>query len=308
MNSKVAIMGGAGFIGSELCRKLLPNGHEILVYDNFFTGKQDNLPEGYTNLTVTKGDINDRQNLLKSLSDFKPALVFHLAALHYIPYCDSHPEETLRVNVEGTESVLQVCSKINPDKVIFASSAAVYGIYDKANTETDIPGPYDIYGYSKYFGERLTFKFHNDTSIPAIVARIFNTYGPYETNPHVIPGIVDQVKNGNSTITLGDIMPERDFIYVEDMAEALIALAENTANGFDTFNVATGEEHSVETVLREVEKILNRQLTVISSLHLKRDIDRMHLLANVSKIKKETGWKARFSITEGLKKTLDFYL
>ena len=307
-SSRAAIIGGAGFIGSDLCRKLLEKGFEVLVYDNFTTGTEANLPSDHNSLLVKKGDINDNGKLLDSLSDFRPAVVYHLAALHYIPYCDAHTRETLRVNVEGTESVLQACQKIEPDKIISASSAAVYKICDKANAETDTLGPYDIYGCSKYFGEKLAARFYAETSIPTTVARIFNTYGPYETNPHVIPRIIEQIQDGNSTITLGDVTPQRDFTFVEDTAAGLMALGEDSGSGFDIFNVAAGIEYSVEEIVSQVAKVLNKNLTINSDPNLKRKIERMHLLGDISKIKKEVGWEPRFSITEGLEKTLNFYL
>ena len=306
---RVAITGGAGFIGSEICRKLLASGTEILVYDNLFTGKESNLPSQANGLLLENGDINDTRHLENVLVDFRPNVVYHLAAIHYIPYCDTHPQETIKVNVEGTESVLQMCQKLpSLEKILLASSASVYKINDGANIEIDQPDPYDIYGYSKYFCERLGAKFYYQTSIPTLIARLFNTYGPYETNPHVIPRIIDQVRTGSNTITLGDVSPKRDFIFVEDVAEALIALVEGYDHSFDTFNIGTGREHSVEKVIDTIAKILKREIKINSADDLKRKVDRMHLLADVTKIKATIGWSARFSIEEGLQKTLDFYL
>ncbi|MBI5787401.1 MAG: GDP-mannose 4,6-dehydratase [Candidatus Schekmanbacteria bacterium] len=309
MKGKVVITGGAGFIGSQVCRKLLPQDVEILIYDNFFTGRESNLPDNADGrLSVKKGDLNDPQMLRAALQEFSPDVVFHLAALHYIPYCDENSRETLRVNVEGTESVLEACAQVKPRKVLIASSAAVYRINDAANLETDVPAPYDIYGYAKYFSERLAYKFQQSTGITTIAARIFNTYGPYETTPHVIPRVIDQLKDGNATLTLGDISPKRDFVYVEDMAEALIALMEKSQRPFDTFNIGTGVEYSVAELIEICSKALQRKIIVKSADNLFRKIDRPHLLADVSKIKKGIGWQARFSFLEGMEKTLKFYL
>src|SRR6266540_5040389 len=185
------VTGGAGFIGSELVRQLLDEGQKVIVYDNLSFGRRSNLPPS-KNLRLVKGDLVDTGKLHAVLKQWKPHTVFHLAALHFIPYCNSHPQETVRVNVEGTESVLQACRNTSVECLIYASTAAVFGIRSGHHRESEEAAPVDIYGLTKFFGECLVRKFHAETAIRCRIGRLFNGYGRRETSPHVIPEIVEQ--------------------------------------------------------------------------------------------------------------------
>ena len=298
-DNKILVTGGAGFIGSCLVKNLLLKRFKVLVYDNFFTGKFENLPKSNESyLTIVEGDIIDQEKLSDSLEKFQPSLVFHLAGLHYIPYCNKHPLETLRVNVEGTQSILEVCKRLEIEKIIFTSSAAIYRAVDYALQEKEYISPIDSYGFSKFFAEKLIELFHTSTATPCIIARLFNVYGPNETNPHVIPHIIDQLKSKH-TLELGNLNPKRDYIYVGDVASALITLAQFDTD-FDIFNIGNGKEYSVQDIINVCGKILVRNLRVVSKERLCRKIDRLHLLSDISKIKSATGWSPKFDLETGL--------
>lgn len=308
MKKKIIVFGGAGFIGSQLVKKLaLDEQNDIMVYDNFFTGRKENLSGIKKKIQVIKGDIIDDIKVSKVIIEFNPDVVYHLAAIHYIPYCNEHPAETIRVNVEGTEVILQACRKISLKKLIYASSAAIYPIYDFANLEDDIPNPCDIYGYTKYFGERLAQQFYNDTGATTVNARFFNAYGPNETNPHVIPRILDELKAKKNIIVLGNILPKRDFIYVGDLADALVELKKDNIKGFEVFNIGSGKEYSVEETVNYLSKIIGKKLKIKTLKNLKRKVERMHLLSDITRIQKKTKWSPKFSFYDGLKETAIFY-
>lgn len=301
------ITGGAGFVGCTLVRKLLERGDKIIVYDNFSFGKKENIRINHRNLKIIKGDIADRKMLYRAVKVNRPNIVVHLAALHFIPYCNAHTYDTIKVNVVGTQNLLETCRKSSVKKILFASSAAVYSKKNKANKETDTLDAIDIYGISKIFMEQIVNLYMAETEKVCIILRLFNIYGPYETNPHLIPRIMEQYAEKKDKIKLGNLTPKRDYIYVEDVADVITELASDRVRKSNTYNIGTGYEYSVIKVVELLNKITGRNVRVESIAKLRREVEREHLLADISKIKKDIGWKPRYSMLQGLKKTAVFY-
>lgn len=303
-NKTALVTGGAGFIGSELVSQLLEKQYSVIVYDNFSFGKHDNLPQN-NSVNIVAGDLRDADLINATFSKYKPTYIFHMAALHFIPYCIANPQETIQVNVEGTLNVLEACKKIDIDSLVYASTAAVYPISDKAHKENDQTGPIEIYGATKLFGETLISLFHKETHSKCAIARLFNGFGRRETNPHVIPDILKQLPDGN-TIHLGNVDPKRDFINTIDISRALIHMAESTDFNFDVFNVGTGKQTSVEDVVKVISKILNRPLTIVTEDERKRKVERINLVPEISKIKNSLGWEPKISLEEGFRDMLTY--
>ena len=305
---KIFITGGAGFIGSAIVRKLINNGYEVIVYDNLSYGKKHFLPKS-DSLIFIEGDINETDRLKKLMIDFDPFSVYHLAAIHFIPDCNSNPSRALKVNTIGTESVLNACNNNGIKQIIVASTAAVYPINDFPNIEDKTPAkPIDIYGYSKLFSEMLLKKFQNETGIQSIALRLFNAVGPRETNPHVIPHIFLSAKD-TDLIPLGNLEPRRDYIHVDDIASAFLKVTRNRndVNAFDIFNVGSGKEYSVVDLIIMIGNILGRELKVEKKDERVRNIERMHLVSDISKIKKLIGWKPKLNLEEALLDTAKYY-
>src|SRR5229473_4907516 len=251
---RVLVTGGAGFIGSHLVDSLLDSGADVLVVDDFRMGRREHLgSEGTASrLTVIEGDIRSAEDL-RPVADFAPDTVFHMAALHFIPYCNAHPQEALDVNVLGLDAVIRAVRTSPLTTFVFPSSGAIYGFGDAGWPETAPPRPDEIYGISKWMGEQLMARFHADRpEVRTVVARLFNTYGPRETNPHVLPAIMAAMRDGQ-TIGLGNLWPQRDLIYVTDTARAIAATA--AGHGFDVFNVGTGTGTTIADVLAAIEAI-----------------------------------------------------
>jgi UDP-glucose 4-epimerase len=185
-------------------------------------------------------------------------------------------------------------------KVFFASTAAVYPIYDEAVTEQHPTGPLDIYGLSKLTGERLCHEFHLSTGVPTVVCRFFNAFGPNETNPHLIPEIQNQVNAGLRKIQLGNLTPKRDFIHTSDMANAVHTLLQKIEAGIDTFNLGRGIEYSVTEIVDAFSRQLGETIQIEVDPARVRKVERMHLLADVSKLK-SIGWEPLIGIDEGIK-------
>src|SRR5215467_2772728 len=243
---RVLVTGGAGFIGSHLVEALLDDGADVLVVDDFRLGKREHLESrgADSRLTVLDGDIRSAADL-RPVADFAPDTVFHMAALHFIPYCNAHPQEALDVNVLGLDTVIRAVRSAPLKAFVFPSSGAIYGFGDDPWPETAPARPDEIYGISKWMGEQAMGRFHADRpEVRTVVARLFNTYGPRETNPHVLPDIMRALDEGKP-LELGNLWPKRDLIFVTDTAAALVASASG-GPGLEVFNVGTGTGTSIQ--------------------------------------------------------------
>ncbi len=299
MPKKVLITGGAGFIGSALSKHLQEEGHEVFVLDNLSFGRRQLA--GVPDSRFFQADIRDRSATQKVLDDTRPNIVLHLAAIHFIPYCNQHPVEATDININGTISVLDAAqTKGSVEQVFVASTAAVYPIADGAMDEAHALGPMDIYGTTKLATEKLASEFHLRTRIPTIVGRFFNAFGPNETNPHLFPEIQRQVLRGARTLKLGNLEPKRDYIHTEDMSRAMSALLGTGLAGYDTFNIGRGIEYSVREVVEAFERQLGEKLAIEVDPSRVRKVERMHLLADVRKLKTATGWEPKWGIDEGV--------
>ena len=226
MSRSALITGGAGFIGSHIADRLLALGHRVVAFDNFAIGRENNIAHLRSNpaFSLVRGDITDRDALSRLVKDNAVDVIFHLAAVHYIPFCTAHPYEAMRINVLGTQAVIDAAAAGPTERLVFASTSDVYAVKDAPLVEDDPVGPYTVYGNTKMMSERLLWLATTmNPKMSAAVARLFNVYGPRETNPHVLPEILDQLKNGAATVRLGNLWPRRDFVFVEDVADAFIA-------------------------------------------------------------------------------------
>jgi UDP-glucose 4-epimerase len=303
MGKRILVTGGAGFIGSAIIKHLQADGHQIFVIDNLSFGNRDFIDVADDHFFLE--DIRNKAAIALIIEDIKPQWVIHLAAIHFIPYCNEHPFEASDINVRGTMNVYDACKKVAElEKIFFASTAAVYPISDDAVTEEHHLEPLDIYGLSKLTGERLTREFYLESKVPAVICRFFNAFGPNETNPHLIPEIQQQINAGKRTIQLGNLEPKRDFIHTYDMARAVIALM-NSEVEFDIFNLGRGIEYSVREIVESFERELNDSITIEQNPARMRKSDRMHLLADVSKLKVRTGWEPSWGIDEGIKTLIE---
>jgi len=301
---KILVLGGAGFIGSASIAELQKYNHDIYVIDDLSFGNREfiHIPDTH----FFKLDILNKYELYQAIAAIDPQWIVHLAAVHFIPYCNQHPFKSSNINIQGTINVLNAARNLqNVERMFFASTAAVYPICDRAISEEEQPGPMDIYGLSKLAGERLMNEFHLQTSIPTVICRFFNAFGPNETNPHLIPEIQQQVNAGLRTIQLGNLTPKRDFIHTFDMARAMRLLLEKFDAGIDIFNLGRGEEYSVIDVVNAFERQLGEAIAIEVEPSRVRKVERMHLLADVSKLKSFIDWEPQMSLDEGIKTLID---
>jgi UDP-glucose 4-epimerase len=296
--SKILVTGGAGFIGSAVIAHMQQLGHEIFVIDNLSFGNRAFIK--VDDAAFNHEDILNRDAVMRIVGKIKPEIIIHLAAIHFIPYCNQHPYESSNINIRGTIHVLEAARKHGVSKVFFASTAAVYPIYDDAVSENHETGPMDIYGLSKLTGEHLCNEFHLQTGIPVVLCRFFNAFGPNETNPHLIPEIQNQILTGARKIKLGNLTPKRDFIHTFDMAKAVEVLLSKVTSGIHVYNLGRGIEYSVTEIVDAFSAAIGEKIEIEVDPARVRKVERMHLLADVSKLK-SLGWEPKIGIEDGIK-------
>lgn len=296
---KVFITGGAGFIGRELVKQCLEMGYEVVVYDNFSVAPRSNLYEFEGKVTIIEADILDEERLYSSLFFYKPEYVFHLAAIHFIPFCNANPTKAFQINLQGTICIAECVSKFDFIKcLVFSSTGAVYDDSNKPLNENDVPKPIDVYGISKLQAEEILifyskYKF-NGTYLR--IARLFNNVGLFETNEHLFPHIVNELKRNHDTVSLGNIKTQRDYISTYDTAKGLLAIANNSNEKYDIINLGTGIEYSAEVIVDIFSKKLGRPISIYCDASRIRQNDKMHQIADISKASLKYSWMPTIEI------------
>jgi len=298
------VTGAAGFVGSHLVDHLREHRYRVVAVDNLFRGRPSNLAHRADDKDTVFiiADIRNHSAMRRLFDDFRPDLVFHLAAIAFIPYNVAHPTETLDVNVSATQALLEVAQAVPPRSFVFASTADVYIPQNEANHEEQPTGPYNIYGISKGFAERLIALAAEAGGSQFIATRFFNVYGTRETNPHIVPEVVDQSLSGDRTILIGNLWPKRDYVFVSDVVDALLRLAEHSHGArYEVFNIGTGTEYSVQEVIEILGRILGRVIEPVVDETRTRRVERDHLVADIAKIRRVLGWQPRFTLEAGLR-------
>ncbi len=306
-NSKKALVsGGAGFLGPHLIQLLLARRWEVLAMDNFSTGVREHIAPflPHPGFRLAEGDITDRAFVEETVASFRPEVMYHLAAIHFIPYCVSHPAETLHVNVVGTQRLLDAVQETGAGRFILASTGDVYAPSRAPHAESSPLGPSNVYGLSKLFAEQLlSLAERKHPRARFLTARLFNLIGPGETNPHVLPDILAGLRRGGA-LRLGNMEPLRDYIYVGDAAEALVRLGTYKGDK-SVFNVGTGVGRSVRDLVRTLEKIRCTTISVETDHAKVRMVERQRLVADISRIRDQLAWEPSVPLEEGLRTALE---
>jgi len=300
---KYLVTGGLGFVGNELVRQLRRQQHEVAILDN--RNRVAPRIEDLEDVPVLEVDITDTAGTQAAVRRVRPDFVIHLAAIHFIPECNAHPERTLRVNVEGTLAVLRAAHGAGARKVVAVSSGAVYADSPVALAESSLVAPVDIYGHSKKMAEDIAEWYHGSTGLPVIMVRLFNVFGPRETNAHIIPEIIGQLRS-SSTLRLGNITPRRDFIFTEDAAEGLWRLVQAETAPFLRVNLASGSHASVRELIDHLGRLLGRAIQVETDPTRFRQADKAIQRSDIALLERLTGWRPRVTVEEGLRRLLRF--
>lgn len=304
---RVLVTGGCGYVGSHVTLALARAGHCVSVADDLSLGRRENLHNGLAEaILIMPIDIRDGDGMARVIREVAPDVVIHLAAVHFIPACERDPQRAIAVNVEGTQSVLNAASEAaSVAGVVVASTAAVYVPSEDAHSEASAVGPTDIYGLTKLWTEQLAELFHQKSGKPIGVARLFNVFGPGETNPHLIPTVVVQLQRG-SELRLGNLETKRDYVYVEDAAHGLTSLATTVLKGKSlTCNLGTGQQYDGRHIVNLVARLLGRDVRLSTDATRIRKADRPSLVANSARARDLLGWGPTTTLEDGLMATLE---
>ena len=294
---KILITGGAGFIGRYLAERLC-NNNQITIYDDLSNSDEEKISfliqKG---IKFIKGDVLDFQKLVESSKNFE--LVIHLAAKSDVAESIIYPQDTINVNVNGTINVLKCCVQNKIKKIIFASSAAVYGNCDKLITEKSKTEPLSPYGKSKLDAEEQIRKFAKDGLI-AISLRIFNVYGKGQNVQYagVISKFLKNISDYKPFVIYGDGNQTRDFVSVYDVVDAFecAILSDHT----NTYNIASGKSISINELSEMISLVSGKKIGIIHKEQKKGDIK--YSVVDVSLAKKDLGFSAKKSLRDELSK------
>jgi UDP-glucose 4-epimerase len=298
---RTLVTGGAGFIGSHVVDRLLAGGHEVKVIDNLSFGRREHIPQGVELWQLDLGAVTAAE-LKARLEAYRPEAVFHLAAIHFIPYCIAHPEESFATNVKATHTLTQALEAIPVRKLVNASTMDVYSVDDKVHAETDEPDPRNIYGLTKLLSEQIVrCAAHCHDTMAAVSLRLANVYGPRETNPHVIPDFLKLLdKKELPEIKMGYLGASRDFVHVYDVADAFVAAAAADTGKYEFMNVGTGTPTPLRTMLDLIRRAAGDDRAVKEDPQKFRKFDRPSLTPAVDKIRAKIGWTARIKPEQGV--------
>ena len=292
---KSIVTGGAGFIGSHLVDQLIELGHEVIVLDNFSTGRRSNLDHVKDKVNLIECDLSINGDWVKYFKNVD--WVFHLAALADIVPSIQQPEAYYNANVNGTFNVIQACKISGVKKIIYAASSSCYGIPDKYPTpETAEIRPQYPYALTKRIGEELVLHWAQVYKLPAISCRFFNVYGTRSRTSGTygaVFGVFLAQKLANKPMTIvGDGNQTRDFTYVTDVANALVVAAKS--NKTETvYNIGSSKSVSINKLV---------DLLGGEKIHIpKRPGEPDCTFANIQKIKDELNWEPKISIEDGVK-------
>ncbi len=295
-----AVTGGAGFVGSNLVKLLVEEGHKITVIDNLHKGKKDNLASVINKIEFQKIDIRDYESIRKILKNIDG--VFHQAALTVVQDSFSRPEEYFDVNVRGTENIFKLANE-NKFKVVYASSSSVYGHkLETPITEDAERNPINPYGNAKLEDEYLVEKY-SKLNTEIIGLRYFNIFGKGQTLEYagVITKFLDRIKEGKPPIIFGSGSQIRDFIHVSDVAKAnLMAMNSNSTNLL--VNIGGGTAISILELAKMMIDIAGLKMEPIFTDAHEGDIEKSH--ADISQAKKYFNWEPKIQLQDWLTEIL----
>lgn len=297
------VTGGAGFIGSALTQRLIRDGHQVIVLDDLSGGGQ--RPSTPT-IQFVQGDVNNIPLLWSLLAQVD--CVYHLAARVSVAQSILHPQEYNQVNVGGTVSLMEAMRDTGVRRVVFASSGAAYGRQPQQPVhEDDTPQPDSPYAVSKWAAEQYIHTIGNLWHIETVALRIFNAYGPGQQLPishaPVIPRYLQQILTGGSVVLYNNGQQSRDFVYVDDVVNALVTAATATNINRQVINIGSGVETSIADLVSAMEQVLKRKAHRIHAPERGGGVPR--LVADTTKARRLLGFQPFTPLATGLAQTVE---
>jgi UDP-glucose 4-epimerase len=305
---KFLVTGGAGFIGSNICERLVSQGHFVRVVDNLLTGKRANLADILDRIDFVEADMGDEQVARTAMKDID--VVLHQGALPSVPRSVDRPGDTHRHCVDATFTLLLAARDAGVKRFVYASSSSAYGDTPTLpKVETMRPQPLSPYAVGKLVGEYYCSVFSGVFGLETISLRYFNVFGPRQdpTSQYAaaIPAFVTAVLKNEPPTVFGDGEQSRDFTYVDNVVEAnLLAATARRTNG-EVVNIACGQAVTVNEVIATVNRLLGKQVDPVYDPPRQGDVK--HSLADIALAGKLIGYKPKTQFEQGLEKAIDWY-
>jgi len=302
------VTGGAGFIGSNIVRRLVELGKRVRVLDDFSSGKRVNLAD-LKEIELFEGTLLD-QNLVRRAID-GVEYVLHQGAIPSVPRSVVNPLKSNEANVNGTLIVLEAAREVSVKRFVFAASSSAYGDTEVLPKVEHMPGdPLSPYAVSKYAGELYAKVYAGVYKLPTVSLRYFNIFGPYQDPASdyaaVIPRFITKMLKGEAPVIYGDGEQTRDFTYVDNAVEAnLLACQSEKVGRGEVINIACGERYSLNELVRELNEILETNIEPVYTDPQPGDVK--HSLADISKAKELLGYEVKVDFKEGLKRTVEWF-
>ena len=302
------VTGGGGFIGSHLVDRLIHDGYQVRVLDNFATGRRENLADMLDDVELIEGDIQSYERVHTAVRGCE--LVFHQAALPSVPRSIQDPLTSNATNVAGTLNVLLAARDEGVRRVVFASSSSIYGATQELpKREGMASAPVSPYAVAKLAAENYCRAFSHVYGLETVALRYFNVFGPRQDPSSeyaaVIPRFIEALLAGERPIVYGDGEQSRDFTYINNVVEANILAAEATDVTGETYNVACGDRISLNHLLAELRSLIGSE---IEAVHEKaRPGDVPHSLADITRAREGLGYSPAVDLREGLRRTVASY-
>ncbi|MBI3511387.1 MAG: NAD-dependent epimerase/dehydratase family protein [Bacteroidetes bacterium] len=307
-NKKILVIGGAGFIGGFVVAELLKeNAGEVIIYDNFARGKMENisasLKDSRCSIYPLGGDVRETDILNDAMKGVD--YVFHLAAM-WLLHCKDYPRTAFDVNIAGTFNVLEACVKNKVKKLIYSSSASVYGDAVEVPMTEDHPfNNKNFYGSTKIAGEAMCTAFNDRYGLNVIGLRYMNVYGPGQDQHAVYSGVVpimlNKIDANEAPVINGDGTQAYDFIYVEDVAACNVAALKSDVN-YGFYNVGTGVQTTIKTLCDTILRLKKSGLKVTYKPYSADDARSLvqNRIGSKEKAEKELGFVFQYNLDEGL--------
>ena len=305
---KILVTGGAGFIGSHIVDRLVNLGAEVVVLDNLYSGKIENIAHHKNEIKFIQKDLRDEASLNEALRGIE--LISHQAALRSVPKSMERPLEYHDVNVTATLKLFLKAKEKGIKRIAMASSSSIYGErFDFPEKESDYSRPISPYAASKLIDEHYAYLFSKQFSLGVVCLRYFNVYGPRQSLDDeyavVIPKFITCLLEGKNPPIYGDGEQERDFTYVENVVEAnILALTRPGVEG-EVFNIGNGAPNSVNGLLKSLNKIMDKNISATYLPLRPGDVRKTH--SDISKAAKLLGWQPKIGFEEGLSKAVEWF-